>query len=47
MLDDFIEKTNIIFGVGTFMEKFLHALVVEELFLFRRLSITRITCVIP
>ncbi len=43
---DFIEEANIIFGVGTSMEKFLHALV-EELFLFRRLSIIPITCVMP
>jgi hypothetical protein len=44
---DFIEEDNNIFGVGTFMEESLCALLVGELSLFRRLCVTPITCANP
>jgi len=44
---DSIEKDNNIFGVGTSMEESSHALVVGELSLFKRLSISPTTCVDP
>jgi hypothetical protein len=44
---DFIEKDNNIFGVGAFMKESSSALVVGELSLFKRLSISPTTCVDP
>jgi hypothetical protein len=44
---DYIEETNNIFGVGASMKKSSHAFVVGELFLFKRLHVTPITCVDP
>jgi hypothetical protein len=44
---DFIEKDNNIFGVDASMEKSSHALVVGELFLFKRLLVSPVTCVNP
>jgi hypothetical protein len=40
--NDFIEKDNNIFGIGTFMEESSCALVVGELFLFRRLFLLHV-----
>jgi fructose-specific component phosphotransferase system IIB-like protein len=44
---DSIEKDNNIFGVDASMEESSRALIVGELFLFRKLSISPITCVDP
>ncbi len=44
---DFIEKDNNIFNVGASMEKTSCALVVLELYLFKRLFISLATCVDP
>jgi hypothetical protein len=44
---DFIEKYNNIFNVGASMEETSCALVVAELYLFMRLSISLVTCVDP
>jgi hypothetical protein len=44
---DSIEKDNNIFGVGASMEESSLALVVGELSLFRRLSVSFVTCVDP
>jgi len=44
---DFVKKDNNIFGVGTFMEESSCAFLVGELFLFRRLCVTPITCANP
>ncbi len=41
---DFIEEDHNIFGVGTSMEKFKCAIIIWELSLFKRLSITPTTC---
>jgi hypothetical protein len=39
------KENNNIFGVGVYIEEFSHALVVKELFLFKRLSVVLVTCV--
>jgi hypothetical protein len=43
----FIEKDNNIFGVGTFIEEFSHALLVGKLSLVIRLFITFVVCANP
>jgi uncharacterized Tic20 family protein len=44
---DFTKEDNNIFCVGAFMEESSRALVVGELFLFRRLFVSHVTCVDP
>jgi len=41
------KENNDIFGVGASIEKSLHASVIGELYLFKRLFVTLVACVDP